>query len=331
MSNKKQISLSDKSVFITGSAGFIGFHLAKKLLENGTQVIGLDNVNNYYPRDLKWDRNKILEGFNNFNFYHADLCNKDSLDRISKDNDIDIICHLAAQAGVRYSIENPYMYQKSNLEGFTNILEMARKINIENFVFASSSSVYGGNKKVPFSVEDNVSKPVSFYGATKIANELMAYSYHHLYQIPMAGLRFFTVYGPWGRPDMAYFNFTEKILKNETINVYNKGYMKRDFTYIDDIVDGVISSLKRNYPFEIFNLGNNTPVNLLDFIGIIERKLGKEAKKNMLPMQQGDMYETYAEISKSKNMLGFNPRVSIEEGLTKFVKWYKKYYDLNEG
>lgn len=319
------------SILVTGSAGFIGFHVSKELLELGEQVIGLDNVNDYYSQDLKWARNNILEKFENFSFFHKDICDEESLQKIFYKNNIEKICHLAAQAGVRYSIENPLQYQRSNLEGFTKILEMARQFNIENLVFASSSSVYGGNKKVPFSVEDDINKPVSFYAATKVANEAMAYSYHHLYDIPLSGLRFFTVYGPWGRPDMAYFNFTDKIVKGEPIKVYNNGDMRRDFTYIDDIVNGVISALSRVFDFEIYNLGNNKPINLLDFIGILEEKLGKKANKNMLPMQPGDMYETYADISKSRKMLGFNPRVSIEEGLTKFVKWYKKYYDLNEG
>jgi UDP-glucuronate 4-epimerase len=239
-----------------------------------------------------------------------------------------MICHLAAQAGVRYSIENPYPYEKSNLEGFTNILEMARRNEIDNFVFASSSSVYGGNKKIPYSVDDNIMKPVSFYGATKIANELMAYSYHHLYDIPTCGLRFFTVYGPWGRPDMAYFEFTDKILKGDSIDVYNKGDMKRDFTYIDDIIDGVISSLEKSFDFEIFNLGNNKPVNLLDFIEILEKKINIKANKNLVPMQPGDMKETYADISKSTKMLGFKPKTTIEEGLSRFIEWYKTYYKI---
>ncbi len=316
------------SILVTGSAGFIGFHIANALLKQGTLVVGIDNVNDYYSKNLKWARNNILESYDNYRFYHADLCDLQTIKSIFKDIKIDKICHLAAQAGVRYSIENPYAYQKSNLEGFTNILEMARRFEVKNFVFASSSSVYGGNKKVPFSVEDAVNSPISFYAATKIANELMSFSYHHLYNIPMIGLRFFTVYGPWGRPDMAYFKFTEKIVNGEYINVYNHGDIKRDFTYIDDIVDGVISALNKSFDFEIFNLGNNKPVNLLEFINILEEKLEKKVDKNMLPMQPGDMKETYADISKSIRLLGFEPKTSIREGLSRFVEWYKKYYNI---
>jgi UDP-glucuronate 4-epimerase len=318
------------TIFVTGSAGFVGFHVSKTLLEKGETVIGLDNVNDYYSQELKWNRNKILENYENFTFYHKDLCDKKALQTIFEKNTINKICHLAAQAGVRYSIKNPFAYQQSNLEGFTNILEIARQSNIENLVFASSSSVYGGNKKVPFSVEDTVNKPASFYAATKVANELMAYSYHHLYHIPMTGLRFFTVYGPWGRPDMAYYSFTEKIVKDETIDVYNHGDMKRDFTYIDDIVEGVISSINKKNDYEIFNLGNNTPVNLLDFIHILEEKIGKKVEKNMLPLQLGDMKETYADIKKSQKLLDFNPKTSLKEGLEKFVEWYLKYYGIKE-
>lgn len=316
------------SILVTGSAGFIGFHVSKALLEKGEQVIGLDNINDYYSQDLKWSRNKILEKYDNFTFYHTDLCNLSKINKIFNDENISKICHLAAQAGVRYSIENPFQYQKSNLEGFTNILEMARKFKVKNFVFASSSSVYGGNKKVPFSVEDDINRPVSFYAATKVANEAMAYSYHHLYDIPMVGLRFFTVYGPWGRPDMAYFKFTERIVNGESIDVYNHGDMKRDFTYVDDIVDGVLSALNKKFKFEIFNLGNNQPVKLLEFINILESKLGKKAKKNMLPMQPGDMKETFADISKSEMMLGFKPKTGIEYGLDNFIKWYRKYFKI---
>jgi UDP-glucuronate 4-epimerase len=316
------------NILVTGSAGFIGFHIAKALLKQGRLVVGIDNINDYYSKNLKWARNNILETYDNYRFYHTDLCDLQTITSIFKDIKIDKICHLAAQAGVRYSIENPYAYQKSNLEGFTNILEMARRFEVKNFVFASSSSVYGGNKKVPFSVEDAVNSPISFYAATKIANELMSFSYHHLYNIPMVGLRFFTVYGPWGRPDMAYFKFTDKIVNGEYIDVYNHGDIKRDFTYIDDIVDGVISALNKSFDFEIFNLGNNKPVNLLEFINILEEKLEKKIDKNMLPMQPGDMKETYADISKSIRLLGFEPKTSIREGLSRFVEWYKKYYNI---
>lgn len=317
------------SILVTGSAGFIGFHVSKELLELGEQVIGLDNINEYYSQDLKWMRNNILEKYENFTFFHKDICDEKSLQKIFNKNNIEKICHLAAQAGVRYSIENPLQYQRSNLEGFTNILEMARKFNIENLVFASSSSVYGGNNKVPFSVDDNINRPVSFYAATKVANEIMAYSYHHLYNIPMTGLRFFTVYGPWGRPDMAYYIFTDKIFRGESIDVYNHGDMKRDFTYIDDIVEGVILSINKKFNFEIFNLGNNTPVNLLDFVNILEEKIGKRVEKKMLPLQPGDMKVTFADISKSQKLLGFNPKIDINEGIRRFVEWYNNYYHLS--
>ncbi len=321
------ITLDNKNIFVSGVSGFIGFHVAKRLLSENINVIGIDNVNDYYSQKLKWDRTHILEEFDNFSFYQNDLCDKESLNQIFFDHDINIICHLAAQAGVRYSIENPFTYQKSNLEGFTNILELARQQDIEHLVFASSSSVYGGNKKIPFSVDDQVSTPVSFYGATKRSNELMAYSYHHLYDISMNGLRFFTVYGPWGRPDMAYFSFTKKIMNGESIDVYNHGDMKRDFTFIDDIVDGVIASLKTKREYELFNLGNNKPVKLLTFIELLEKKIGRTVEKNFLPMQPGDMYETYADISKSERILGFHPKTNLEEGLNRFVDWYKQYHD----
>jgi len=318
-------------IFITGSAGFIGFHLAKTLLDNGERVVGLDNLNDYYSRQLKLDRNKNLNKHDEYSFYHIDLCDYEDLEEIFQKHDFDVICHLAAQAGVRYSIERPFIYQKSNLEGFTNILEMVRQYGkTKKLIFASSSSVYGGNKKVPYSVGDDVTTPVSYYGATKVANEIMAYSYHHLYGIPMAGLRFFTVYGPWGRPDMSYFKFTEKILKGDPIDVFNYGDMKRDFTYIDDIIDGIVRCLNVSFDYEIFNLGNNRPVNLLDFIEILEEIIGKKAKKNTLPMQSGDMYETFADISKSKKMLGFEPKTDIKEGLNKFFNWYSNYFKEND-
>lgn len=324
----ENISLDKKTILVTGSAGFIGFHVAKKLLDEGIKVVGLDNLNDYYSKELKFSRIKILEKKDNFEFYHADLCDVKSLNKIFKDNKIEIICHLAAQAGVRYSIVNPFQYQKSNLEGFTNIIEMARNNSVNNFVFASSSSVYGGNNKVPYSVKDRIDRPISFYAATKVANESMAFSYHHLYNLSMIGLRFFTVYGPWGRPDMAYFKFTDRIVNGIPIDVYNYGNMKRDFTYIDDIVEGVISSLKKDLGFEIFNLGNNKPIKLLYFIKILEQKLNKKAKKNMLPSQSGDMKETFADISKSKKILGFTPKTNIEKGIERFIDWYKTYYNI---
>lgn len=318
------------TTFVTGSAGFIGFHVAKQLLEDGVEVIGLDNLNDYYSKQLKIDRNSILEGYNDYTFYHNDLCEYEKLEEIFEENEIDKICHLAAQAGVRHSIEDPHAYQKSNLEGFTNILEIARHNDVDNLVYASSSSVYGGNDKIPYDIGDDVMTPISYYAATKVANEAMAHSYSHLYDLPTTGLRFFTVYGPWGRPDMALFKFTDRIVEGEQIDVYNYGDMKRDFTYIDDIVDGVTACLENPFDYEIFNLGNNTPVKLMDFIQILEDTLGMEAKKNMMPMQPGDMKVTYADISKSQEMLGYEPETGIEEGIEKFIDWYREYYGIKD-
>ncbi len=313
---------------VTGSAGFIGFHVAKSLLEKGEEVIGLDSVNDYYSQELKWDRNSILEEYDDYDFYHEDLCDLESLKNIFHEHEIDRMCHLAAQAGVRYSVENPHAYQKSNLEGFTNILEMARHNDVDNLVYASSSSVYGGNEDIPYKVGDDILEPISFYAATKVANEVMAHSYSHLYDLPCTGLRFFTVYGPWGRPDMALFKFTDRIVNGEEIDVYNHGDMKRDFTYVDDIVEGVINALDNPFEYKIFNLGNNTPVELMDFIHILEDKLGMEADKNMMPMQPGDMKVTYAGIEESKESLGYEPETGIEEGIERFVDWYMEYYGV---
>ncbi len=317
------------TTLVTGSAGFIGFHVAKELLERGEKVVGLDSVNDYYSQELKWDRNSILEEYQEFDFYRLDISDLEGLEKIFEDNDIERICHLAAQAGVRYSVENPHAYERSNLQAFTNILEMARHNDIDNLVYASSSSVYGGNEDIPYAVGDDVNEPVSYYAATKVANEVMAHSYNHLYDIPCTGLRFFTVYGPWGRPDMAMFKFTDLIAEGEPIEVYNYGDMKRDFTYIDDIVDGVISSLNNSFDYEIFNLGNNTPVELMEFIEMLESAIGVEAEKDMKPMQPGDMKITYADISKSKEKLGFEPETDLKEGIEKFVDWYKDYYDVD--
>lgn len=313
---------------VTGSAGFIGFHVARALLKRGAKVVGLDNLNDYYSRELKVDRNSMLEDYDDYEFYHADLCDLEELKELFSDHDISKICHLAAQAGVRYSIEDPHAYQRSNLEGFTNILEMSRHNEVENLVFASSSSVYGGNDKVPYEVGDDIMHPISYYAATKVANEAMAHSYSHLYDFPATGLRFFTVYGPWGRPDMALFKFTDLIVKGEPIDVYNYGDMKRDFTYIDDIVEGVLSSLDKGSDYEIFNLGNNTPQDLMYFIETLEEELRTEAEKNMMPMQPGDMKKTYADISGSKDALDYEPSTSIEEGIKRFVEWYDDYYGL---
>ncbi|MFW5946371.1 MAG: NAD-dependent epimerase/dehydratase family protein [Candidatus Natronoplasma sp.] len=317
------------SILVTGSAGFIGFHVAKELLERGETVVGVDSVNDYYSQDLKWDRNSILEGYKDFSFHHLDLCDLKSLEKVFEENEIDKICHLAAQAGVRYSVENPHAYEKSNLQGFTNVLEMARHNDLENLVYASSSSVYGGNEDIPYAVGDDVNEPVSYYAATKVANEVMAHSYNHLYDISCTGLRFFTVYGPWGRPDMAMFKFTDRIVDGRPIEVYNYGDMKRDFTYIDDIVDGVITSLNKPFDYEIFNLGNHTPVELMEFIEMLEDALGIEAEKEMEPMQPGDMKVTYADISGSQKKLGFEPETDLREGIEKFVDWYKEYYSVD--
>ncbi|MFP3872109.1 MAG: NAD-dependent epimerase/dehydratase family protein [Candidatus Natronoplasma sp.] len=317
------------TTLVTGTAGFIGFHTAKALLEEGEKVIGLDSVNDYYSQQLKWDRNSLLEESDDYVFYQENLCDLNALKGIFDRHDVDRICHLAAQAGVRYSVENPHAYQRSNLEGFTNVLEMARHNDVSNLVYASSSSVYGGNEDIPYSTGDDVNRPVSYYAATKVANEVMAHSYSHLYDLNCTGLRFFTVYGPWGRPDMAMFKFTDRIVDGEPIDVYNYGDMKRDFTYIDDIVEGVLSSLEKRFDYEIFNLGNNTPVELMEFIEILEDTLGKEAEKNMLPMQPGDMKVTYADISRSKEKLGFEPKTDLEEGVNRFVDWYKDYYGVD--
>ena len=314
------------ATLVTGAAGFIGFHLSQALLDMGTPVVGVDNLNDYYDVALKKARLDQLERRSGFTFYRDDIENLPGLKKIFLNHPIRKICHLAAQAGVRYSLENPFSYQKSNLEGFLNLLEMARHGGVDNFVFASSSSVYGANTKIPFSVDDRVDTPVSLYGATKRANELMAYSYSHLFQIPCTGLRFFTVYGPWGRPDMALFLFTDAILHDRPIDIYNHGRMKRDFTYIDDIIEGTMAALKRPSTFELFNLGNSDPVELLDFIAAIEEGLGKKAKRNMMPIQPGDVPATAADIEKSKELLGFNPKTHIKEGIKNFLSWYRDYY-----
>jgi UDP-glucuronate 4-epimerase len=322
MAGKNQI------IMVTGAAGFIGFHLSKKLLDMGESVIGIDNLNNYYDVSLKRRRLDILKSHKNFVFYKEEIQNFKALEKIFKQHRVDLICNLAAQAGVRYSLIDPFSYQKSNLEGFLNLLELARKYGITNFVYASSSSVYGTNKKIPFSVEDRVDTPISLYGATKRANELIAHAYSHIYQIPCTGLRYFTVYGPWGRPDMALFIFTDAILKKRPINVFNHGRMRRDFTYIDDIVDGTIAALERPAPYEIFNLGNSNSVGLLEFISTLEEELGQEAEKKLMPMQPGDVADTAADITKSRKLLGFDPKTPVREGIRKFVAWYRDYYDL---
>jgi UDP-glucuronate 4-epimerase len=289
-------------------------------------VLGLDNLNDYYDVSLKEARLHLLQDYESFTFYKEDLANREGLTKVFEQNKIQLVCNMAAQAGVRYSLENPFAYERSNLEGFLNIIHLSQEHKVENFVYASSSSVYGANKKVPFSVQDRVDNPISLYAATKKANELVAHTYSHLYSLPCSGLRLFTVYGPWGRPDMALFIFTKAITKNQPIEVYNFGKMKRDFTYIDDIVQGVLASMDRPVPYAVYNLGNSRAVDLLYFIECIEKELGKKAEKKMLPMQPGDVVETYADISESERDLGFQPATRIEEGIASFINWYKSYY-----
>ncbi len=329
---------------MTGVAGFIGMHSAKKLLDDGHEVIGIDNLNGYYDVSLKEDRLKTLEGYQNFRFVKLDIKDQKDVLSLFKKELPQRVLHLAAQAGVRYSIQNPYIYIDSNIQGFINILEGCRAIKTEHLVFASSSSVYGGNEKVPFSEHDNVDHPVSLYAATKKANELMAHTYSHLYQIPTTGLRFFTVYGPWGRPDMSPMLFTKAILANEPIQVFNHGDMMRDFTYIDDVIASVNETLFKtatpninfdakhpdpatsHAPYRIFNIGNSQPVPLMHFIETIENALGKKAIKNMMDMQAGDVKVTSADTSELNQWVNFKPNTSIEEGVKRFVNWYKNYY-----
>ena len=320
---------TQRKTLVTGAAGFIGFHVARSLLERGQEVIGIDNLNPYYDVSLKRGRLELITSNPLFTFYHGDINDLATLETIFADHPIDRICNLAAQAGVRYSIQNPFAYEESNLKGFLNLLELARHYPVRNFVFASSSSVYGNNRKLPFSIEDNVDTPISLYAATKKANELMAHAYSHLFGIPLTGLRYFTVYGPWGRPDMALFLFTEAIINGRPIEIYNFGRMKRDFTYIDDIVDGTIAALDNPFKYEIFNLGNSKSVELMKLIEIIEEELGIVAKKKFLPLQPGDVPETYADIEKTKRLLGFNPKTSIRSGIRRFLSWYRGYYKLD--
>ena len=322
-----------KKILVTGGAGFIGFHFSKKLLEAGCRVVGFDNLNEYYDVKLKYDRLAILQEFEQFQFIKGDLADKNALEQLFEAERPDIVVNLGAQAGVRYSIENPETYMQSNMIGFFNVLECCRHYPVEHLVYASSSSVYGANKKIPFSTEDKVDNPVSLYAATKKSNELMAHCYSKLYGIPSTGLRFFTVYGPYGRPDMAYFSFTQKIMKGETIKVFNHGDMYRDFTYVDDIVAGMINILsnppKKNengVRYKIYNIGNNKPEKLMYFIETLEKCLGKEAKKEFYPMQPGDVYQTYADVTDLIEDFEFKPSTPIEEGLQKFAEWYREYY-----
>ncbi|MFX4263347.1 NAD-dependent epimerase [Pelotomaculum propionicicum] len=326
--------VDDQKIYlVTGAAGFIGMHLSKKLLELGCTVIGLDNMNDYYDVRLKSARLDVLKKHVRFTFFQMDLAEKSSLEDLFSENRIDVVINLAAQAGVRYSIENPEVYIQSNIVGFFNILENCRNHPVQHLLYASSSSVYGANDKVPFAIEDRVDHPVSLYAATKKSNELMAYTYSHLYQIPMTGLRFFTVYGPYGRPDMAYFSFTKAIMDNKPIRVFNNGDMYRDFTYVDDVVSGVLPLIENSpvldtqgVPYKIYNIGNNRPEKLLDFIAVIEKAVGKEAVMEFYPMQPGDVYQTYADVTDLVEDVGFKPSTGIGEGIDKFVAWYKEFY-----
>lgn len=324
----------DENILITGAAGFIGFHLSKRLLDQGCKVIGVDNLNCYYDVKLKEDRLAILNSYRPFSFIKGDLSDKEALDKIFDEFAPKIVIHLGAQAGVRYSIDNPDAYIQSNIIGFYNILECCRFHPVAHLLYASSSSVYGMNKKVPFSVEDQVDSPVSLYAATKKSNELMAHCYSKLYDIPSTGLRFFTVYGPFGRPDMAYFSFAQKIVKGETIKVFNNGDMYRDFTYIDDIVDGILNIIpnppkanENGVKYKVYNIGNNKPEKLMYFIETLEKKLGKEAQKEFYPMQPGDVYQTYADVTDLIDDFDFKPNTPLDVGLEKFVAWFKEYYD----
>lgn len=329
-------------ILVTGAAGFIGFSVCQKLLCEGQEVYGIDNINDYYSVQLKKDRLEQLAAYKNFTFQKLDIADRLGMQTLFKQESFSEVIHLAAQAGVRYSLQNPYAYADSNLAGFLTVLEGCRNHAIKHLVFASSSSVYGANKKIPFSTEDSVDHPVSLYAATKKANELMAHAYSHLYNIPMTGLRFFTVYGPWGRPDMAYFKFVDAIANNKPIQVYNHGKMMRDFTYIDDVVEGILQVLRRppqistenseealpKAAYKIYNIGNHSPVELIKFIEIIESAVGKTAEKILKPMQPGDVYATYADVSDLMQDTGFKPSTPLEVGIHKFVDWYRNYYQL---
>lgn len=316
-------------ILVTGSSGFIGFHTCLLLLKNKHYVVGIDNLNDYYDLNLKKSRLKILKKFNNFKFLKKDIENKNIVKKF-KANEIDIIINLAAQAGVRHSLKDPYSYINSNVLGHVNMLELAKKVRAKKFIYASSSSVYGSNKTLPFSTKQRVDNPVSIYAASKKSGELISESYAHLFGIQCIGLRFFTVYGPWGRPDMATFIFTKKIFEGKEIEVFNNGKMKRDFTFINDIIDGIMGAVKLNKKFEhkIYNLGNNNPEDLSNFINLIEETIGIKAKKRLLPIQPGDVKETFAEISESTKDLNFKPKVNIKEGIPRFVEWYKSYYKI---
>jgi len=332
------------TVLVTGAAGFIGFHVCRRLLADGVRIVGLDNLNDYYDVSLKKDRLEILRKEDNFLFAELDLVDSKGMERLFKENSFDQVVNLAAQAGVRYSLENPKAYVDSNLSGFLNILEGCRHNQVAHLIYASSSSVYGLNTRMPFSVHDNVDHPLSLYAASKKANELMAHAYSHLYSLPVTGLRFFTVYGPWGRPDMALFLFTRAILAGEPIEVFNQGEMLRDFTYIDDIVEGIVRLLphlpapNRDWngfspdpgsspaPYRLYNIGNHSPVKLLDFIALIEKSLGMKAEMELLPMQPGDVPATYADVADLQAAVDFSPKTPLETGIKNFVQWYREYY-----
>ena len=331
---------------VTGAAGFIGFYVSQRLCAQGHEVVGLDNLNDYYDVNLKVARLKELEVFSEFRFEKVDLANREGIAKLFNTEKFDRVIHLAAQAGVRYSIDNPMAYADSNLVGHLTILEGCRNTNVEHLVYASSSSVYGLNSKTPFAASDSVDHPISLYAATKKSNELMSHTYSHLYGIPTTGLRFFTVYGPWGRPDMALFKFTKAIVNGEKIDVYNNGDMRRDFTYIDDIVEGILkvqnvipekdgnwtveqgNAATSKAPYRVFNIGNGNPVKLMSFIEALESSLGIEAKKNFMPMQPGDVYQTYAEVEDLFEVTGHRPEVSVEQGVDNFVKWYREFYNV---
>jgi len=352
-------------ILVTGTAGFIGFHLANRLLERGDEVVGLDNINDYYDIRVKYGRlqnsgiienledgenikyNKLIQSkkYDKYKFIKLNLEDKENLDKLFKEEKFDAVCNLAAQAGVRYSLTNPMSYMNNNIIGFMNILEACRHFEVKNLSYASSSSVYGLNQKQPFSTHDSVNHPISLYAASKKSNELMAHTYSHLFGIQTTGLRFFTVYGPWGRPDMAIFLFTKAILEDKPINVFNYGNMQRDFTYIDDIVEGIVRVIDNpakpnndfdalnpdpassSAPYKVYNIGNNAPVKLMDFIEAIEEKIGKKAEKNMLPIQAGDVPSTYADVTDLINDLGYKPQTSVKVGISKFVDWYREFFN----
>ncbi len=333
-------------ILVTGAAGFIGYHYSKFLLEQGFEVVGMDNLNDYYDVQLKKDRLKKLTSFKTFDFVKGDISNSQVVEETFRKNIFEYVVNLAAQAGVRYSIENPHAYIESNIVGFINILECCRHNNIKHLIYASSSSVYGANETMPFSIHDNIDHPLSLYAATKKSNELMAHTYSHLYMLPTTGLRFFTVYGPWGRPDMALFMFTKAILEDKPIDVFNYGNMMRDFTYVNDIVDGIFRTMNNvasinplwsglkpdpgssKAPWRVYNIGNSNPVKLMKFISAIEKSTGKKAIINKMPMQPGDVPSTYADIDSLSKELGYEPKTNIDEGVSNFVKWYREYYSV---